>query len=60
VLLGVLDPGRLVHLGPPDPPGRTITGLVPGNEFSFQVKAVDAAGNESALSSPVSGTTRRP
>ena len=30
---------------------------MPGKEFSFQVKAVDAAGNESALSSPVTGST---
>jgi len=43
--------------GPPDPPAKTITGLVPGKEFSFRVKAVDAAGNESELSSPVNGST---
>jgi chitodextrinase len=35
----------------------TITGLVPGTPFTFQVKAMDAAGNESALSSPVTGST---
>ena len=54
---GFSIPGAWCIWGPPDPPGKTITGLVPGKEFSFQVKAVDAAGNESALSSPVSGTT---
>ena len=43
--------------GPPVPPAKTVTGLVPGKEFTFQVKAVDAAGNESALSSPVTGST---
>jgi hypothetical protein len=31
---------------------------VPGKEFSFRVKAVDTAGNESALSSPVTGAPR--
>jgi chitodextrinase len=35
----------------------TITGLVPGTSFTFQVKAMDPSGNESALSSPVTGTT---
>jgi chitodextrinase len=35
----------------------TITGLVPGTAFTFQVKAMDPSGNESALSSPVTGTT---
>ena len=43
--------------GAPVPPAKTVTGLVPGKEWSFQVKAVDAAGNESALSSPVTGST---
>lgn len=43
--------------GSPVPPAKTVTGLVPGKEFSFRVKAVDAAGNESALSSPVTGST---
>jgi Fibronectin type III domain len=45
--------------GPPDPPAKTITGLVPGKEFSFRVKAVDASGNESELSAPVTGATAR-
>ncbi len=43
--------------GSPVPPAKTVTGLVPGKEFTFRVKAVDAAGNESALSSPVTGST---
>ena len=30
---------------------------MPGREFSFRVKAVDAAGNESALSSAVTANT---
>jgi chitodextrinase len=43
--------------GSPNPPAKTITGLVPGKEFSFRVKAVDASGNESELSAPVSTST---
>jgi chitodextrinase len=43
--------------GPTDPPAKTITGLVPGKELSFRIKAVDAAGNESELSAPVIGST---
>jgi chitodextrinase len=43
--------------GSPVPPAKTVTGLVPGKEFSFRVKAVDSAGNESELSSPVTGST---
>jgi chitodextrinase len=54
---GFMIPGAWCIWGPPDPPAKTVTGLVPGKEFSFRVKAVDAAGNESALSNPVSGTT---
>ncbi len=54
---GWLIPGAYCIWGSPVPPAKTITGLVPGTEFSFQVKAVDAAGNESALSSPVTGST---
>ena len=54
---GFMITGAWCIWGPPDPPAKTITGLVPGKDFSFRVKAVDAAGNESALSSPVSGTT---
>ncbi len=54
---GWLIPGAYCIWGSPVPPAKTITGLVPGKEFSFRVKAVDAAGNESALSSPVTGST---
>ena len=54
---GWLIPGAYCIWGPPDPPAKTITHLVPGKEFTFQIKAVDAAGNESALSSPVTGST---
>jgi chitodextrinase len=54
---GWLIPGAYCIWGSPVPPEKTITGLVAGTEFSFQVKAVDAAGNESALSSPVTGST---
>jgi hypothetical protein len=43
--------------GPPVPPAKTITGLIPGKELSFRIKAVDAAGNESELSAPVIGST---
>ena len=43
--------------GSPVPPAKTVGGLVPGKEWTFRVKAVDAAGNESALSSPVTGST---
>jgi chitodextrinase len=49
-------PGYCVW-GSPVPPAKTVTGLVPGKEWTFRVKAVDAAGNESALSSPVTGST---
>ena len=55
---GFMIPGAYCIWGPPVPPAKTVTGLVPGKEFSFRVKAVDAAGNESALSSPVSGSDR--
>jgi chitin-binding protein len=54
---GFMIPGAWCIWGPPNPPAKTVTGLVPGKDFSFRVKAVDAAGNESELSSPVSGTT---
>ena len=54
---GWLIPGAYCVWGSPVPPAKTIGGLVPGTEFTFQVKAVDAAGNESALSSPVTGST---
>ena len=54
---GWLIPGAYCIWGSPVPPAKTITGLVAGTEFTFQVKAVDAAGNESALSSPVTGYT---
>jgi chitodextrinase len=54
---GFMIPGAYCIWGSPVPPAKTVTGLVPGKEFSFRVKAVDAAGNESALSSPVSGST---
>ena len=54
---GWLIPGAYCIWGSPTPPAKTITGLIPGTEFSFQVKAVDAAGNESALSTAVSGST---
>ena len=53
---GIPEPGWCLW-GSPVPPAKTITGLVPGREWTFRVKAVDAAGNESALSSPVSGFT---
>ena len=43
--------------GSPVPPAKTVTGLVPGKEWTFRIKAADAAGNESALSSPVTGST---
>ena len=43
--------------GAPVPPAKTVGGLVPGKEWTFRIKAVDAAGNESALSSPVTGST---
>lgn len=35
----------------------TVGGLAPGTTYSFKVSAYDAAGNESALSSAVEGTT---
>ena len=54
---GYMIPGAYCIWGSPVPPAKTVTGLVPGKEFTFRVKAVDAAGNESALSSPVTGTT---
>ena len=54
---GFMIPGAYCIWGSPNPPAKTVTHLVPGKEFSFRVKAVDAAGNESALSSPVSGST---
>src|SRR5687767_9803980 len=54
---GWLIPGAYCVWGSPVPPAKTVSGLAPGTEFSFQVKAVDAAGNESALSSPVTGST---
>jgi chitinase len=54
---GWLIPGAYCVWGSPVPPAKTIGGLVAGTEFTFQVKAVDAAGNESALSSPVTGST---
>ena len=54
---GFMIPGAYCIWGPPVPPAKTVTGLVPGKEFTFRVKAVDAAGNESELSSPVSGST---
>lgn len=50
-------PGAWCIWGSPVPPAKTIGGLVPGREFSFRVKAVDTAGNESALSSAVTGST---
>ena len=43
--------------GPPDPPAKTITGLVPGKAFTFRIKAVDTAGNESELSAPITAGT---
>ena len=54
---GYMISGAYCIWGSPVPPAKTVTGLVPGKEFSFRVKAVDAAGNESALSSPVTGST---
>src|ERR1044072_8333163 len=54
---GWLIPGAYCIWASPVPPATTITGLVPGKEVSFLVKAVDAAGNEAALSSAVTGTT---
>lgn len=54
---GYMIPGAYCIWGSPVPPAKTVTGLVPGREFSFRVKAVDAAGNESELSSPVTGST---
>ncbi len=56
---GYMIPGPYGYCiwGSPVPPAKTVTGLVPGKEFTFRVKAVDAAGNESALSSPVTGST---
>jgi chitodextrinase len=50
-------PGADCIWGSPVPPAKTVGYLVPGKQFTFQVKAVDAAGNESALSSPVTGST---
>ena len=58
MLLGLHHPGpRLLHLGLARPAAKTVTGLVPGKEWTFRIKAADAAGNESALSSPVTGST---
>jgi chitodextrinase len=37
-----------------------VEGLVPGTGYTFQVAAVDAAGNVSPLSQPVSFTTKEP
>lgn len=54
---GFMISGAWCVWGSPVPPAKTITGLVPGKEFSFRVKAVDAAGNESALSTPVTAST---
>lgn len=54
---GFSIPGAWCVWGSPVPPAKTITGLVPGKEWTFRVKAVDAAGNESALSSSVTGST---
>ena len=54
---GHLIPGAYCIWGSPIPPAKTVTHLVPGKEFSFRVKAVDTAGNESGLSSPVTGST---
>ena len=54
---GFMIPGAYCIWGPPDPPAKTVTGLVPGKEFTFRIKAVDTAGNESELSSPVNGST---
>lgn len=54
---GHMIPGAYCIWGSPVPPAKTVTGLVPGKEFTFRVKAVDAAGNESALSSPVTTST---
>ncbi len=54
---GYMIPGAYCIWGAPVPPAKTVTGLVPGREFSFRVKAVDAAGNESALSSAVTANT---
>lgn len=54
---GFSIPGAYCIWGSPVPPAKTVTGLVPGREFTFRIKAVDAAGNESALSSAVTGST---
>jgi chitodextrinase len=54
---GFWIPGAWCIWSSPTPPGRTVTGLVPGKEFSFRIKAVDHAGNESALSAPVTTST---
>lgn len=38
--------------------GATITGLTPGSTHTYTVAAVDAAGNQSAVSAPVTATTQ--
>src|SRR5438552_13007466 len=52
-----------IQYGPPtvsrNPP-EAITGLSAGTTYSFTVAAVDAAGNASALSAPLSVTTAAP
>ena len=57
MLLGLRDPGCVVHLGLAGPARQDDHRARAGQEFSFRVKAVDAAGNESALSSAVTGAT---
>ncbi|MEV4537713.1 DUF4832 domain-containing protein [Asanoa sp. NPDC049518] len=46
-----------VPAGSPSGTSFTDTGRSPGQTYQYQVRAVDAAGNQSALSTTVSGTT---
>ncbi|MEE6258159.1 fibronectin type III domain-containing protein [Plantactinospora sonchi] len=50
----------VVNLLPPAPPstGAVVRGLSEGTTYTFAVRAVDEAGNESPLSAPVTVTTR--
>jgi Concanavalin A-like lectin/glucanases superfamily/IPT/TIG domain/Calcineurin-like phosphoesterase/Fibronectin type III domain len=49
--------GTLLASIPANPASYSDGGLTPGTSYTYQVSAVDAAGNESALSAPVTATT---
>ena len=53
---GATDFGDTGQAQAPDAPLFNVSGLTNGTRYDFEALAEDAAGNQSALSDPVSGT----